>query len=254
MQFVSWQDYWKFESIVRKENRYFRSPEINQFLDTVLSTCTSRIVDLPQDKYLWRAQLGHSWRPILHEYEHIADEPSPYPPERMLPLKYEAEEGRVNPKGIPYLYLGNDKNTAMAEVRPWLGTFVSLGQFKITKRQKLIDCSLHQNLTPIYIEEPIPEEREQAVWSHIDQAFSRPTTNTDRNADYVPTQIIAELFKTNGFDGIIYKSLLGKGHNVALFNVEAARLVNCYLFEVEKIDFQFSQAANPYSIRKQAKG
>ncbi len=60
-------------------------------------------------------------------------------------------------------------------------------------------------------------------------------------ADYVPTQIIAELFKCNGFDGIIYKSMLGKGYNVVLFDVGATQLVNCNLFELENIFSHFSR-------------
>ena len=138
----------------------------------------------------------------------------------------------------------------MAEVRPWLGSLVSVGQFQTNKDMVLVDCSVHHDRTPLYLEEPNPEEREQAVWSHIDKAFSKPMTSNDRMADYVPTQIIAELFKCNGFDGIIYKSMLGKGYNVVLFDVGAAQLVNCNLFELGNISFSFQQAANPYFIKE----
>jgi len=78
-------------------------------------------------------------------------------------------------------------------------------------------------------------------------------TSNDRVADYCPTQIVAELFKCNGFDGIVYKSMLGEGYNVVLFDVEAANLVNCNLFELEKICFSFQQAANPYFLKKNKK-
>jgi hypothetical protein len=44
--------------------------------------------------------------------------------------------------------------------------------------------------------------------------------------------------------------MLGEGYNVVLFDVESAQLVNCHLFEVEHIAFDFKQAANPYSLRK----
>lgn len=39
----------------------------------------------------------------------------------MKPLSNSASEGRANPKGIPYLYVATDKETAMSEVRPSLG-------------------------------------------------------------------------------------------------------------------------------------
>ena len=45
----------------------------------------------------------------------------------MKPLERIALEGRTNPKGIPYLYLSSKKETAMSEVRPWIGGYISLG-------------------------------------------------------------------------------------------------------------------------------
>jgi len=127
---------------------------------------------------------------------------------------------------------------------------VSVGQFKTEKDMILIDCSIHHDRTPIYIQEPNAEKREQAVWTDIDKAFSKPITVNDRVADYVPTQIIAEFFKSEEFDGILYKSMLGDGHNVVLFDIISASLVNCNLFEVKNISFDFQQAANPYVVKK----
>jgi len=217
--FNSWQSYYNFERTVKTQNRYFRDSEIEEFLQTILDTIGSRKNDLPKDRYLWRAQLGHEWVPYYEEEQYIADIPGPYPPKRMVPLQNEASEGRANPKGIPYLYTATTKETAMAEVRPWLGSSVSVGQFKTLKDMVVIDCSIHFNKMPLYLEEPNPSKREQAAWCHIDSAFSKPMTNADKIADYVPTQIIAELFKCNGFDGIVYKSMLGEGFNVVNFRI-----------------------------------
>jgi hypothetical protein len=82
--------------------------------------------------------------------------------------------------------------------------------------------------------EPGREQRESAMWSDIDRAFSEPVIPSDREADYVPTQIIAELFKANGFDGIAYRSTFGeKGFNVALFDLATAEAINCSLYEAK---------------------
>jgi hypothetical protein len=213
-------------------------------------TTKNKKLELPKNRYLWRAQLGHDLRPIIQEDEHIADEPVPFPPSRMKPLVHEAAEGRANPKGIPYLYLATTKETAMAEVRPWIGSSISVGQFETKKDMVLINCTNHHKGFVLYFEEPDAEKKEQAVWSEIDKAFSEPVTLNDRVADYAPTQILAEFFKTNGFDGIFYKSSLGEGSNVVLFDIESAILVNCYLFEAKKISFDFHQVANPYNINR----
>ncbi|MES0446902.1 MAG: RES family NAD+ phosphorylase [Desulfobacterales bacterium] len=249
-QFDSWASYWEFERTVKRENRYFRDAKIEKFLKSVLETSGNRKRNLPSDKYLWRSQHAYGLRPYYDQEEYIDDIEAPCPPERMNPLVDKATEGRANPKGIPYLYLATKKDTAMAEVRPWLGSLISVGQFKTTKDMVLIDCSVHYDRNPCYVVEPGPDEMEQAVWSHIDMSFSKPITEDDKTADYVPTQIIAELFKVNGFDGIMYKSMLEEGHNIVLFDVDSAKLVNCNLYKLDKISFSFNQAANPYTVKE----
>src|SRR2546430_9420770 len=84
------------------------------------------------DRVLWRAQLGHGWDTITQEDDKF-EVPGPFSPDRMKPLPHSAREGRVNPKGIPCLYLAADRDTAMAEGRPLLGSLGSVGQFKMMK-------------------------------------------------------------------------------------------------------------------------
>ena len=55
---------------------------------------------------------------------------------------------------------------------------------------------------------------------------------------FIPTQI-AELFKSNGFDGVFYKSALSEGLNLALFDLNAAAMVNCFVSSVREIKFSF---------------
>ena len=174
----------------------------------------------------------------------------------MKPLRNSAREGRVNPKAIPFLYLATDKETAMAEVRPWIKSYVSVGLFKILRDLVLVNCSVeHATHAWLgYMHEPDPPEREKVVWADIDRAFSQPMTTDESSADYAPTQILAEAFRSHGYDGVVYKSLLGKGFNVALFDLDAADLVNCFLYQVKSLTFEFDEAANPYFISKHYAG
>jgi len=115
----------------------------------------------------------------------------------------------------------------------------------------LLDCSVEKNSRfKIYFEEPDVEEREKAVWNDIDRAFSEPVTTSQSTADYAATQILSELFKREGYDGIAYKSNLGSGFNVALFDLNAADIINCFLYKVKSVEFAFDEAANPYFIQK----
>ena len=50
-----------------------------------------------------------------------------------------------------------------------------------------------------------------------------------------------------------YESLplsLTFGINIALFDIDVAEIINCGLYQVDKIDMAFSQQDNPYFIRK----
>lgn len=259
MPFNSWQSYWRFRTAVTNSSRYIFDEETNQFLSAVLETCTSRQKLITKGAIFWRSQLGGSFR---QEYDdegnELGDVPCPHPVERMKPLKFASSEGRANPKGIPYLYLATTKETAMSEARPWIGSEISVGQFKVKSELRIIDCSLNHFANPLYIDlergfyEPSDEEKEKSVWAHIDRAFSEPVTQNENQAHYVPTQIIAELFKKEGFDGIAYKSMLSDGHNVVLFDPEMVDMLNCFLFKTKKVCFEFCEAANPYFIRTES--
>jgi len=249
-EFKSWRDFWKFEQATKYKTRYVHSPEVEVFLDTVLQTTEKRVEILAQEQILWRAQLGCGWEPIYEGGEYIDDNPVPHSPKRMKPLIGRASEGRANPKGIPYLYLSTNRDTALAEVRPWIGSFISIGQFKTLQELRLVNCTTDQQGFFWYFKEPSAEEREKSVWADIDQAFARPVNPSDDIADYVPTQIIAELFKANKFDGITYRSSLGDGHNITLFDLDTIELAVCFLFEAKSIRFEFQESANPYFVRK----
>lgn len=239
-----------FSNKVRHKSRYIHSTDVTEFLADVLMTSKERVRVIKTGSVFWRSQLGNDLRPVIEEGEEIAEEPAPYPPLRMKPVYFAASEGRANPKGIPYLYLATDKETAMSEVRPWIGSNISVGQFKTVKELRVIDCSVHHAKgIVLYWEEPSEEEKEQAVWAYIDRAFSEPVTLSDKSSDYVPTQIIAELFKSEGFDGVVYKSALSDGFNLILFDIDSAKIVNCYLYETKKIKFSFRETANPYFVR-----
>jgi hypothetical protein len=249
-EFKSWRSFWQFEEVTKNKTRYVHAPEVEEFLNTVLQTSEKRVELLAKDKILWRAQIGCGWEPIYEQGEYIDDNPVPHPPARMKPLKGRASEGRANPKGIPYFYLATNRDTALAEVRPWIGSFISVGQFKTLRELRLVNCTTDKQGFRFYLKEPSAEEREESVWADIDRAFAKPVSHSDDVADYVPTQIIVELFKTNNFDGIAYRSSLGDGHNIALFDLDVVELVSCYLFKAENIRFDFKESGNAYIIRK----
>ncbi|MBB5188333.1 hypothetical protein HNQ57_002612 [Zhongshania antarctica] len=249
MSFKSYRSYLIFKNAVDTKRRYILDSESKDFLNSIIATCGGRERPLPAGLVVWRAQNGHSWRPYYqHDPEadediHVDDFPASFPKARMKPLVDSAAEGRANSKGISCLYVATDKETAMSEVRPWLGAILSLGQLRLTRDLRVLDFSVEhgKNNIHLYFEEPGPEEIVRAVWSDIDNAFSRPTKASDLKSEYAPTQIISEFVKSKGYDGIAYKSALAGGHNICLFDLESAEVINCSIYEPTKISFDFKR-------------
>jgi hypothetical protein len=71
-------------------------------------------------------------------------------------------------------------------------------------------------------------------------------------AEYAPTQIIAEHFKNSGYDGILFRSSLGLGLNVALFNLDAASIVNVRLVPVLGVTYAIGDEES-FHVKKHLK-
>lgn len=250
--FKSWHSYGDFERAIKRTARFIHGKEVQSFLRAVLATSGKRTETIDPKGFLWRAQLGHALGPYYQGEDYVDDVPAPLPPDRMVPIRDRSTEGRANPKGIPYLYLATKYDTALAEVRPWIGSLITVGQFRIKRRLKLINCTIGdpKEWLPLESELP-PKKREETVWAQIDKAFAKPITPSDDTADYVPTQVLAELFRANGFDGVGYRSSLGPGHNVVLFDIEAVELTTRLLFELHSMKFEFREASTPYFMLRQ---
>lgn len=249
-EFKSSGAYRKFAQHVLRSARYVRDAESEEFLTTLVAQARHRTFDVSNGAIFWRAQIGQGSYSHYEGDEYIDDFPDALPPERMKPLPDRAYEGRANPKGIPYLYVASKQETAIAEVRPWLGLTVSLAQVKALRDLTFVDCTRATKPRGL-MGRPLPEaERDNAVWWSIDRAFAEPVTRSDDVADYVPTQIIAEAFKVDGFDGIVYHSAFGGGYNVVIFDLDAADVINCTLYEIKNITFAFKQAASTYFVSK----
>ena len=178
----------------------------------------------------------------------------------MKPRKHRAKEGRANPTGIPVLYLASCQQTAISEVRPWIGTELSVAQFKIARDLNALDLSRghgefwigHLTLKQITKSGIVnPEAKEKAVWIEIDNAFSDPVTPSDDVADYAPTQILAELFRGAGYDAIVCRSHFGeKGYNIALFNVDDAEPITAVPCRATNINIEFDEIGDKWFSKK----
>ena len=183
----------------------------------------------------WRAQIGSDWIQDEADASGCTFENRPFMKERMTPAQPFSSDGRVTPKGIVSLYLASVPEAAMSEVRPWIQSDVTCSSFKITRDLKIVDCSVHADKNLLGWNAKTQVEIQEAVWADIDRAFSRPVSRDEDALDYIPTQIIAELFKSRGYDGVRYRSALcDGGYNLALFDLNYATFMSSQLFTVKR--------------------
>ena len=252
---LKWNDFQKFHKELSKNRRYIRTKWANDYLDAIKQTCKKRIITILQNTKLWRARLDGTevkcapddW--MIQEYA---------PNEMAAPSPNLSKSSRIGVQGIPVLYLSSDKETAMSEVRPWKGQPVSLATVYPIKDLTIVDCHINSfdgsftDLDKLYPlgsfmrKKTISEtQHEERAWTWIDRAFSKPTSQQDAPLEYLPSQVIAELFKTEGYDGIKYGSSVASGFNLAIFDVNLAKIQETMLFYTNEIRYQFSKYQFP---------
>lgn len=158
-----------------------------------------------------------------------------------VPPKEKRMAGRVNPDGIGVLYLASEPNTALSEVRASAFDFVTIGKFVAKQQVKLVDLSGLLTVSPFLYESDkalLNHAINLGVLKDIVSDIAKPMRRSDSTLEYLPTQYIAELIKSEGYDGVEYQSTIAKsGINLAIFNEESFECVDTWLIEVEKLEY-----------------
>lgn len=259
MPFESSDAYRAFADSVKHDRRFIYDQRVNQFLDAVAETSSTRMETLKAGSQLWRAQLGSQRNVLEKGTPEEMEVEIPYFEERMKPLPSLVADGRANPRGIAYLYLADSETTAGSELRPWIGASISMSAFLLHRDLQIVDCTSDKKRWPFkgFNAEMTgtvpwePEEYENVVWGDIADAMSTPYDPEHVSLNYVPTQVISERLRHAGAGGIAYRSLLALGGtNFVLFDVRDADPISFILFEAEKVSYHFSQRDNPYFSKK----
>jgi hypothetical protein len=117
--------------------------------------------------------------------------------------------------------LATDQNTAIAEVRGWVGAQVTVATFKTNDTLRIIDLA-----QPTYLESPffLKESElltrlvDNGILNQLGETLAKPVSPHFSAVEYVPSQFLAELIKAQGYDGIKYQSAMATGCNIVLFN------------------------------------
>ncbi|MCT9370223.1 RES domain-containing protein [Acinetobacter pittii] len=150
-----------------------------------------------------------------------------------------ASIGRANPIGITYLYLANNQETCIAEVRPSKGEKVCIGSFKPVKQIKFLDLTQPREKATFLLfngEDLINSLNYIALLEKFANELSLPVIPSRSHLDYIPTQFICEFFKVIcGYAGVIFNSSFGMGVNIVLFNDEDVICEDVKHYQVAKI-------------------
>lgn len=178
------------------------------------------------------------------------------------PSKY-ALAGRMNAKGVTVFYGATSKATCIAEVRPSIGNFITIGCFKTTTPLKILDFRSLENCY-----EDISHFDPDYHWQvdrykflkKLHSLISKPILPGYED-EYLITQVLAEYLayvRTDNFDGILFGSTQNKnGENIVLFPKEKIeegfkkfnleyKENSCELLEIQGVsynyrDFSFSK-------------
>jgi len=164
------------------------------------------------------------------------------PDEMGKPPAEKTKNGRANPIGISYLYLASNQKTAIAEIRPSLADPVTVAEFESMEDMTLIDL---RDVSPFQFVDD--EDFDNLI---VDIGFliklgndlSRPINPRDAGLAYLPTQYLCEMIKSEGWDGVVYRSSLAGGYNVALFSDAKVRIARTDFFKITKTDLEYVPA------------
>jgi hypothetical protein len=189
------------------QNRFFPQAIIDLArLERLLSPLTLDSEEVPVLRYRARIQNG--------DVPFTAAEMGA-PPNRI------ASYGRANPAGIPYLYLGSAQATAISEIRPHTGETVCVVNFKTPNKLKLVDLRIPRKMvSPFLLEDAadIGRMRADLPWlERLGDELTRPVVPQSAAIDYTPSQYLCEFIKKCGYQGVVYRSSVSDGINLALF-------------------------------------
>jgi hypothetical protein len=172
---------------------------------------------------------------------------TPYPIGEMgAPPKHLATHGRANPSGIPYLYLGSKPETAAAEVRPHTGEVACVADFKIDKLAARDLRDPRKVVSPFLLADAsaIGQMRADIPFlERLGEELTRPVLPRSAAIDYLPSQYLCEFIKKCGYDGVVYRSSVSSGMNLALFDPSKATGGKVSQFNIGRVSVEVAPVA-----------
>jgi hypothetical protein len=213
-------------------NRFFPEATIDlDRLESLLSSLTPDVDEVPVQWY--RARIQPNEKPFRAR-------------EMGAPPKRIASHGRANPAGIPYLYLGSSPVTAVSEIRPHTGERACIADFTVRRGVRVIDLrNPREMVSPFLLDAgDIGKMRNDLPFlEHLGDELTRPVLPQAAAIDYTPSQYLCEFIKNCGYQGVIYRSSVSDGMNLALFDPKLAHCGAVTEYNVTRVAVEIAAGA-----------
>jgi hypothetical protein len=201
---------------------------------------------VPAGKVYSRARIGFDVQKERGKLSQaIIEKKIPYREKNILaPPPNITPSGRANRERISYYYLASTIATAIAEVRPHPGHYVSIANFELTENIKVA------NLSSFGIKDYIGSEEDfdnYVALRAFAYEFEFPITPDAKNR-YLFSQMLSDIIKMSGLDGIMFNSSIGKGVNIVVFDKSKVKFKqnSRRLYFIKKHSYECSRVTNVY--------
>ncbi|MGE8303322.1 MAG: RES family NAD+ phosphorylase [Pseudomonas kermanshahensis] len=141
-------------------------------------------------------------------------------PERSLgpPPPGVGAAGRMNAKGVSVFYGATNDRTAIAEVRPPVGSYVVTAAFEVTRPLRLLNLAGLNEIRPdtrlsYFDPDRVEQAKRCAFLASLQKQLLKPVMPELADQGYLITQAIADFLSTHptlNLDGIYFPSIQGK--------------------------------------------
>ena len=217
-------DVWdKFRDELKYNNRYF--PNDSEFNKQSLKETIQFFKTLDYPKEVFRARISKDNNLI--------------PKEKMgKPPLGRSTQGRANPIGISYLYVASDIKTAISEIRPHKGALVTVAKIKLPDNLKFLDIRSPKNtISPFSFSDNVLEAlyKDLDLLERFGEELSKPVLPQEADMEYLSSQYLCEMIKHYGFTGLLYKSSVGEGFNIVIFDNVELDFLELEMYEIRNI-------------------
>jgi len=144
------------------------------------------------------------------------------------------QAGRMNPCGVRVFYGSFSRESALAEVRPYVGELAVIGRFRVVRNLVLLNLPACGRAHRVSCFDPAYVEKTERIefYGELDAILSRPVLPDEAPLEYIASQAVAEYVKKMGMDGIVYSSSqIGRPWRAMSSIGEQVKVANVVLFE-----------------------